>query len=255
MGGADGVSGIAHARDSSLHFVSLRISRLRDSTQGWRAEVVEPEETARRVVAPYGVAASLPKVRARRARNARPCGVVAIPLHIATASGWQPFGGTTPLRAKRVLKGKWVIDKREKTAGCLPLARSAAAQAAFPPAMRGQFRNAFQGSFQRARAGSFAAGCALRSECQRRERLCGCSPRAEKFPSALQGEPPLAAAPLTAACASAAFSLCGIRRALCRRGGAARGCRAARAPPPGRDGPAGRPRAACPRRARNRSGR
>ena len=27
-------------------------------------------------------------------------------------------------------KRKWVIDKREKTAGCLPLARSAAAQAA-----------------------------------------------------------------------------------------------------------------------------
>ena len=31
------------------------------------------------------------------------------------------------LRAQRVLKGKRVIDKREKTAGCLPLARSAAA--------------------------------------------------------------------------------------------------------------------------------
>ncbi len=123
-------------------------------------------------------------------------GVAAIPLHAATANGWQPFGGTPPLRAQRVLKGKGLIDKREKTAGCLPLARSAAAQAAprpvgsgqalrpvgrihkdgaprswprpaslgpsaqftfsrptedaaaqaaFPPAMRGQFRNAFQG--------------------------------------------------------------------------------------------------------------
>ena len=82
------------------------------------------------LLAPYETAASLPKVRAkraRRARNARPYGVAANPLHIATASGWQPQGGTTPLRAQRVLKGKWVIDKREKTAGCLPLARSAAA--------------------------------------------------------------------------------------------------------------------------------
>ena len=72
-----------------------------------------------------------------------------IPLHAATASGWKPFGGTTPLRAKRVLKGKWAIDKREKTAGCLPLARSAAAQAAFPPAMRGHRRCAFQGEYPR----------------------------------------------------------------------------------------------------------
>ena len=123
------------------------------------------------LLAPYETAASLPPVRARRAgraRTARPYGVAATPLHIATASGWHPQSGTTPLRAKRVLKGKRVIDKREKTAGCLPLARSAAAQAAvidkrektagclplarsaaaqaaFPPAMRGQFRNAFQG--------------------------------------------------------------------------------------------------------------
>ena len=62
---------------------------------------------ARRVVAPYETAASLPAVRAKRAgraRNARPYGVAPNPLHIATASGWKPFGGTTPLRAKRVLK-------------------------------------------------------------------------------------------------------------------------------------------------------
>ena len=102
MGGADGVSGSAHARDSSLHFVPLRMTKyctcgthffvilrrilssviLRSTatkdlalarssdganTQGWRAEVVEPEETARRVVAPYETAASLPPVRAKRA--------------------------------------------------------------------------------------------------------------------------------------------------------------------------------------------
>ena len=130
---------------------------------------------------PSGVAASLPVVRVKRAgwaRNARPYGVAAIPLHIATAGGWQPFCGTTPLRAKRVLKGKWVIDKREETAGCLPLARSAAAhtrrsgrpasnrraaaalsesEAAIPPAMRGHFRCAFQGEYERARARSFAS--------------------------------------------------------------------------------------------------
>ena len=74
-------------------------------------------------------------------------GVAPIPLHAVLASGWQPQSGTTPLRAQRVLKGKWVIDKREKTAGCLPLARSAAAQAAFPPAMRGHRRCAFQGEY------------------------------------------------------------------------------------------------------------
>ena len=72
-------------------------------------------------------------------------GVAAIPLHIATASGWKPFGGTTPLRAQRVLKGKGLIRKKGKTAGVPLLVRSAAAQAAFPPVMRGQFRNAFQG--------------------------------------------------------------------------------------------------------------
>ena len=106
---------------------------------------------------PSRVATPLPAVRATRAgraRNARPYGVAAIPLHIATASGRKPQSGTTPLRAKRVLKGKWVIDKREKTAGCLPLARSAAARAAFPPAMRGQFRNAFQGDTPPHRAGA-----------------------------------------------------------------------------------------------------
>ena len=91
---------------------------------------------------PSGVAASLPKVRAKRAgraRIARPYGVAATPLYAATASGWQPQSETLPLRAQRVLKGKWVIDKREKTAGCLPLARSAAAEAAILPVMRGQF--------------------------------------------------------------------------------------------------------------------
>ena len=86
------------------------------------------------------------------------------PLHAALASGWHPQGGTTPLRAQRVLKGKGVIRKRGETAGVSPLVRSAAAQAAFPPAMRGQFRNAFQGEYERARAGFSAAGCALRSE-------------------------------------------------------------------------------------------
>ena len=38
-----------------------------------------------------------------------------------------------PLRAQRALKGRWKIDKREETVGFLPLARSAAAQAAFQP--------------------------------------------------------------------------------------------------------------------------
>ena len=94
----------------------------RANTQGWRAEVVEPEETARRVVAqasfswpfgpihllaPYETAASLPPVRARRAgraRYARPYGVAPIPFMLQTASGWQPQSGTTLLRAKRVLK-------------------------------------------------------------------------------------------------------------------------------------------------------
>ena len=102
---------------------------------------------------PSGVAASLPKVRAKRAgraRNARPYGVAATPLYAATASGWQPQSETLPLRAQRVLKGKWVIDKREKTAGFLPLARSAAAQAAFPPVMRGHRRCAFEGEHERA---------------------------------------------------------------------------------------------------------
>ena len=106
------------------------------------------------------------------------------------AGGWQPQGGTTPLRAKRVLKGKGVIRKRGETAGVSPLVRSAAAQAAFPPvgsgyalrpvgrirkdgaprssrptedaaaqaafppAMRGQFRNAFQGDTPAALAGA-----------------------------------------------------------------------------------------------------
>ena len=38
-----------------------------------------------------------------------------------------------------------MIDKKGETAGVPLLARSAAAQAAFPPVMHGQFRNAFQG--------------------------------------------------------------------------------------------------------------
>ena len=109
------------------------------------------------------------------------------------AGGWQPFGGTTPLRAKRVLKGKGLIRKKGKTAGVPLLVRSAAAQAAprpvgsghtfrpvgrirkngapsrgtrrngaprssrptedaaaqaaFPPAMRGHRRCAFQGKY------------------------------------------------------------------------------------------------------------
>ena len=164
---------------------------------------------ARRVVAPYeeentaqtdspsGVAASLPTVSAKwaeRARNARPYGVAAISLHIATASGRHPQSRTTPLRAQRVLKGKGVIRKRGETAGVSPLVRSAAAQvapwpvgsgyalrpvgrirkdgaprssrptedaaaqAAFPPAMRGQFRNAFQGEYERARDPSLRSG-------------------------------------------------------------------------------------------------
>ena len=186
------------------------------------------------------------------------------------------------------------MTRGEKTAGCLPLARSAAAQAAFPPAMRGQFRNAFQGDTPAApRRCSHLAGplrqrlTALPTSPQRGGRMggaddigghahardsfaalrsaqnakgesgpCGCSPRAEKFPSALQGEPPPAAAPLTAACASAAFSLCGTRRALCRRGG-----RCARLPR-GRGrllrGGTGRQVGhgqRTPRRARSRSGR
>ena len=48
---------------------------------------------ARRVVAPYETAASLPKVRAKRAgraRTARPYGVAPIPLHAWVAGGWQP---------------------------------------------------------------------------------------------------------------------------------------------------------------------
>ena len=56
-----------------------------------------------------------------------PCGVAANPLHIATASGWQPQGGTTPIRAQRVLKGKGLIRKKGKTAGVPLLVRSAAA--------------------------------------------------------------------------------------------------------------------------------
>ena len=91
-----------------------------------------------------------------RARNARPYGVAVIPLHAALASGWQPFCGTPPLRAKRVLKGNGVIRKRGETAGVSPLVRSAAAQAAFPPAMRGQFGCALQGEYERARARFFA---------------------------------------------------------------------------------------------------
>ena len=103
---------------------------------------------ARRVVAPYETATSLPAVKAEwteRARTARPYGVALTPLHAAIAAGRQPQGGKTPLRAKRVLKGNGVIRKRGETAGVSPLVRSAAAQAAFPPAMREQFRNAFQG--------------------------------------------------------------------------------------------------------------
>ena len=45
--------------------------------------------------------------------------------------------GVTYLAREARPEGKRVIDKRGKTFGCLPLARSAAAQAAFPPAKRG----------------------------------------------------------------------------------------------------------------------
>ena len=92
-----------------------------------------------------------------RARNARPYGVAANPLHIATASGWQPQSGTTPLRAQRVLKGMGLIRKKGKTAGVPLLVRSSAAQAAFPPVMRGHRRCAFQGEYERASARFFAA--------------------------------------------------------------------------------------------------
>ena len=117
-----------------------------------RRVVAEPEETARRVVAqasfswtcgpihllaPYEAENTAQTDSPLRGGSIPPggqseagvpySGVAPIPLHIAAASGWQPQSGTTPLRAQRVLKGKWVIDKREKTAGCLPLARSAAA--------------------------------------------------------------------------------------------------------------------------------
>ena len=83
-------------------------------------------------------------------------GVAAIPLHAATANGWQPFGGTPPLRAQRVLKGKGLIRKKGKTAGVPLLVRSAAAQAACPPAMRGHRRCVFQGEYERRGAGPFA---------------------------------------------------------------------------------------------------
>ena len=72
---------------------------------------------------PSGVVASLLAVRAKRvgrARQARPYGVAATPLYIATANGWQPFGGTTPLRAQRVLKGKGLIRKKGKTVRLSP---------------------------------------------------------------------------------------------------------------------------------------
>ena len=60
-----------------------------------------------------------------------------MPLHAATANGWQLFCGTLPLRAQRVLKGKGLIRKKGKTAGVPLLARSAAAEAAPLPARRG----------------------------------------------------------------------------------------------------------------------
>ena len=120
------------------------------------------------LLAPYETAASLPKVRAEWASPIP--GVAATPLHIAMAGGWQPQGGTTPLRAQRVLKGKGMIDKKGETAGVPLLARSAAAhtrrsgrpasnrraaaalsesEAAFPPVMCGQFRTALQGEYAR----------------------------------------------------------------------------------------------------------
>ena len=75
----------------------------------------------------------------RSERSGRPhSGVAAIPLHIATASGWKPFGGTTPLRAQRVLKGKGLIRKKGKTAGVPLLVRPPRAAATFPPPAGGE---------------------------------------------------------------------------------------------------------------------
>ena len=56
------------------------------------------------------------------------------PYHACRSSKWVAAGKRhLPLRAQRALKGRWEIDKREETDGFLPLARSAAAQAAFQP--------------------------------------------------------------------------------------------------------------------------
>ena len=106
----------------------------------------------------------LPQIRARFARKVRNAKLPAAHVPKATRRagttpqgralplGWQPIlclsqqkpGGNwkaslTLARAARP-EGKRVIDKRGKTFGCPPLARSAAAQAAFPPAKSGHTR-------------------------------------------------------------------------------------------------------------------
>src|SRR5699024_3883672 len=103
---------------------------------GWRAEVVEPEEMARRG------RRALRKVDSRAGR---------VPARDARAPP-RPVGRIRKDGAPR----SW-SPKKWRAEVVAPYEKSTAAQAAFPPAMRGQFRNAFQGSFQRARAGSFAS--------------------------------------------------------------------------------------------------
>ncbi len=152
MGGAGGVS---RSRASAGSFAPLRSAQndkiiviLRSAATKDLALARSPDR-ARLRVRPTGRLHKdgAPSRRALRDSSVPPesqskagvphSGVAATPLHIATANGWKPFGGTTPLRAQRILKGKGLIRKKGKTAGCLPLARSAAAQAAFPPAMCG----------------------------------------------------------------------------------------------------------------------
>ena len=95
-----------------------------------------PKATRRADSTPRGRTVQ-PVVGARIARP-RP-GAATVPLTLI----WQPGGSRkaslTLARAARP-KGKRVIDKRGKPFGCPPLARSAAAQAAFPPAKSGHTR-------------------------------------------------------------------------------------------------------------------
>ena len=138
--------------------------------QGWRAESSRPtrqQHPSRR---------SEQSGRGGRALRA-PTGWQPFPFMLQQQVGGSRKAGPRLYARKRVLKGKRVIDKREKTAGCLPLARSAAAhtrrsgrpasnrraaaalsesEAANQPAMHGQFRYVFQGEHKRASARSFA---------------------------------------------------------------------------------------------------